>query len=114
MNNDEWVDLLVEARVNDKPSPVCAHQMQGVDLDAAYMAQAGLVDRISAPISGFKGALTNQAAQTAMGIDTPVSGVLLEGMLLPARRLSTTPLTPASLSMTLAPPTPPSARCSPR
>ena len=84
MNNDEWVDLLVEARVNDKPCPVCAHQMQGVDLDAAYMAQAGLVDRISAPISGFKGALTNQAAQTAMGIDTPVSGVLLEGMLLPA------------------------------
>jgi|TARA_B100001964_G_scaffold232492_2_gene288375 2-keto-4-pentenoate hydratase len=84
MNNDEWVDLLYEARVGGKPAPVCSSRVSGLDHAVAYTAQAGLVERLEASITGFKGALTNKAAQAAMGIDVPVSGVLLEDMRLTA------------------------------
>ncbi len=86
LNNDEWVNLLFEAQVSGKPSPVCSSQVSDVDQAIAYAAQTGFIERCTAssPVSGFKGALTNKAAQQSMGIDVPVSGVLLEKMRLPA------------------------------
>lgn len=85
MNCDEWVNLLFEAQTNGKPSPVCSNQVADVDQASAYAVQAGFVElcNASSPVSGFKGALTNKAAQQSMGINTPISGVLLEEMHLP-------------------------------
>lgn len=86
MNRDEWVNLLFEARLSGRPSPVCSSQVPDVDQAVAYAAQAGLIELCtsSSPVSGFKAALTNKAAQESMGIDVPVSGVLLEEMRLMA------------------------------
>ena len=85
LNKDEWVSLLFEAKVNGNPSPVCSSRVPDVDQTIAYAAQAAFIElcTASSPVSGFKGALTNPAAQQSMGIDVPVSGVLLEEMHLP-------------------------------
>ena len=85
LNNDEWVSLLFEAKVSGNPSPVCSSRVPDVDQAIAYAAQAAFIElcTASSPVSGFKGALTNIAAQQSMGIDVPVSGVLLEEMHLP-------------------------------
>ncbi|MCZ6503535.1 MAG: fumarylacetoacetate hydrolase family protein [Gammaproteobacteria bacterium] len=85
LDNDEWVSLLFEAKVSGNPSPVCSSRVPDVDQAIAYAAQALFIELCtpSSPVSGFKGALTNTAAQQSMGIDVPVSGVLLEEMHLP-------------------------------
>jgi 2-keto-4-pentenoate hydratase len=51
----------------------------GLDLAGAYRVQRELVAALvpRRPILGYKGALTAPAAQRALGIDTPVTGVLL-------------------------------------
>ena len=86
LNNEEWVNLLFQAQLSGNPSPVCSSRVTGVDQAIAYSAQAGYIKlrTVSGRVSGFKGALTNKAAQKSMGIDVPVSGVLLEEMHLPA------------------------------
>ena len=86
MNRDEWVNLIFEAQVSGRPSPVCSSQIPDVDQAIAYTAQAGFIELCtsSSSVSGFKAALTNKAARESMGIDVPVSGVLLEEMRLMA------------------------------
>jgi 2-keto-4-pentenoate hydratase len=85
LNSQAWIDLLFEAHVRGSPSPVCASRVPGVDQAMAYSVQAGFIERCAtaSPVSGFKGALTGKAAQESMGIDVPVSGVLLAEMDLP-------------------------------
>jgi 2-keto-4-pentenoate hydratase len=53
-----------------------------MDEAMAYRVQSEFVEKMieRSPLSGFKGALTNRAAQTAMGLNKPASGVLLKEM----------------------------------
>lgn len=57
-----------------------------IDLDDAYAIQARWVAQKVAegdPVKGWKIGLTSKAMQSALSIDTPDSGVLLESMLFP-------------------------------
>ena len=56
-------------------------------MDDARCAQAAVVRSLSqslGPVVGYKAGLTNPAMQKRLGVDEPVSGVLLQKMLLPA------------------------------
>ena len=82
MEIEEWAARLFTARTSGLAKPCCASDLSGVDEAMAYLVQAELVRMMTrhSPISGFKGALTGQAAQEAMGLKTPASGVLLAEM----------------------------------
>jgi len=79
---DEWADRLFAARRDGKPKPGCSAEAQDVDVAMAYRVQAAFVEKMvnASPISGFKGALTNKAAQASMNMESPASGVLLQEM----------------------------------
>jgi 2-keto-4-pentenoate hydratase len=79
---EEWVQKLFSAREAGQSKPGCSGEFDSVDEAMAYRVQAGFVEKMiqRSPISGFKGALTNRAAQASMGMNTPASGVLLKEM----------------------------------
>jgi 2-keto-4-pentenoate hydratase len=77
----------VDAFVKDFES---AHPSRGLpsvqNMEDARCAQAAVVRKLTAslgPVAGYKAGLTNPAMQKRLGVDQPVSGVLLKGMLLP-------------------------------
>ncbi len=89
MNNDEWAEALYQARIHGEPKPVNPGAREQLnDLEAAlanaYSVQKKMVALLAsnADIIGFKGALTNKLAQQSLGIDRPVTGVLLSDMAL--------------------------------
>ncbi|MFP6808172.1 MAG: fumarylacetoacetate hydrolase family protein [Pseudomonadales bacterium] len=81
----EWATLLYEASSRGEARPVCSERIAGVDIDLAYEAQGEFAKlRMGlGSISGFKGALTSKAAQDAMGMSDPASGVMFDFMQVP-------------------------------
>ena len=79
---EEWAQKLFDAREAGQSKPGCSGEFESVDEAIAYRVQSEFVKKMiqRSPISGFKGALTNKAAQASMGMNTPASGVLLKEM----------------------------------
>lgn len=81
--DDATVDAFLEARADAEPTdtPVAA----GAPLKDGLCAQKMIVEKLSAslgPVVGWKAGLTSPNAQQAFGVDEPVIGTLLSGMML--------------------------------
>lgn len=79
----ETIDAFLAARAAGEPAapPVAA----GGRMEDAVCARGMIVERLTAelgPVVGWKAGLTSGKAQEAFGVDEPVMGALLEGMLL--------------------------------
>lgn len=84
-------DLLARNYLDRHPAPALP---ASITLDQAYEVQQAYVTAIaqdaernrvgSGRVAGYKAALTNPAVQKRFGVETPVMGVLLAGMLLPS------------------------------
>jgi 2-keto-4-pentenoate hydratase len=77
----------LEAFVKDFESPRTSQGLPSVQtMDDARCARRALVQRLEnslGPVVGYKAGLTNPVMQKRLGVDEPISGVLLKGMLLP-------------------------------
>jgi 2-keto-4-pentenoate hydratase len=77
----------LEAFVKDFESPRTSQGLPSVQtMDDARCARRALVQRLETslgPVVGYKAGLTNPVMQKRLGVDEPISGVLLKGMLLP-------------------------------
>jgi 2-oxo-hept-3-ene-1,7-dioate hydratase len=79
-------EALFQAEATRRPCGLLSLQHPGITLDDAYAVQAALVARkraAGARVIGWKIGLTSRAMQSALNIDTPDSGVLLDDMLFP-------------------------------
>ncbi len=80
--NEKWVQEIYSAWTANKPNPVFSGTLPDVSIEMAYQVQTGFnklrIEKSS--IAGFKGALTGRAAQEAMKMSEPASGVLFEDM----------------------------------
>jgi len=77
---------LFDAERSGRQCGLLSQQYPGMTLDDAYAVQAALVARkraAGARVIGWKIGLTSRAMQSALNIDTPDSGVLLDDMLFP-------------------------------
>lgn len=77
---------LLDAERSGRQCGLLSQQYPGMTLDDAYAVQAALVARkraAGARVIGWKIGLTSRAMQSALNIDTPDSGVLLDDMLFP-------------------------------
>lgn len=80
--SDEAIDAYVADWKAGKPTTALAVEATMAD---ALCAQRKLVERLSEDLGasvGYKAGLTSEPAQERFGVDEPVRGVLLEGMLL--------------------------------
>jgi len=78
----EWVQAIADTWAAEKPRPIFASKCPDADIDMAYSVQVSF-DKLRLAhdaIAGFKGALTGKAAQEAMKMPEPASGVLFENM----------------------------------
>ena len=77
----------VDAFIQDYQAARVTRGMPAVQtLDDARCAQAAVVQRLQGvfgPVVGYKAGLTNPAMQKRLGVDQPVSGVMMNGMFLP-------------------------------
>jgi 2-oxo-3-hexenedioate decarboxylase len=83
----KWVEVLAEAERRREPIGPITEGDPTLDLDAAYDVQrARIAQRLAQGerIVGAKLGLTSKAKQVAMGIDTPIFGVLTDAMQLDA------------------------------
>jgi 2-keto-4-pentenoate hydratase len=76
----------LDAFVEDYASPRASPGLRSVQsMDDALCAQRALVRRLEqslGPVAGYKAGLTNPVMQKRLGVDQPIRGVLLKGMLL--------------------------------
>lgn len=75
---------LFEADENRRQIGLLTLRYQGIDMDDAYAVQAALVRRkleAGRKVIGWKIGLTSKAMQSALNIDIPDSGVLLDDMM---------------------------------
>jgi len=80
---EEWVNQLLRAREENALRPCYSLMLEAVDLSDAYWVLDEMVKRTGVAIAGFKGALTQTAAQKAFDASCPACGVLLDSMLHP-------------------------------
>jgi 2-keto-4-pentenoate hydratase len=80
---EEWVSQLLRAREDNALKPCYSLMLEAVDLSDAYWVLDEMVKRTAVAIAGFKGALTQVAAQKSFNASGPACGVLLETMLQP-------------------------------
>jgi 2-oxo-hept-3-ene-1,7-dioate hydratase len=79
-------EALFQAEATRRQCGLLSLQYPDITLDDAYAVQAALVARkqsAGARLIGWKIGLTSRAMQSALAIDTPDSGVLLDDMLFP-------------------------------
>lgn len=79
----DWAEALLQAEATRRQCGLISLAHPQAGLDEAYAIQAALVARKRAAgrrVTGWKIGLTSRAMQSALGIDTPDSGVLLDDM----------------------------------
>lgn len=74
----EFVQACLDAAETEAPYPSFAEQTTDATVEAAYAQQLAFVKAQRRNITGYKAALTAQPAQQAMGIESPVFGVLFD------------------------------------
>ena len=79
----EWVNEVIRAGKADALRPCYSQVLESVSLTEAYWVLDETVRRSGQAIVGFKGALTQAAAQKSFEASEPACGVLLETMLQP-------------------------------
>lgn len=69
---------ITEAFAAGNPPPRFLSSMTGGSLDEAYRVQRRVVRELARrdPVAGYKGAAASAAAQTALGVDRPLAGVV--------------------------------------
>ena len=80
---EEWVNQLLRARENNALRPCYSLMLEAVELSEAYWVLDEVIMKTGVAIAGFKGALTQVAAQKSINAPGPACGVLLETMLHP-------------------------------
>ncbi|NKB99804.1 MAG: hypothetical protein GKR90_15090 [Pseudomonadales bacterium] len=74
----KFVQACLDAAQAQTPYPSFVEQISDPTVDAAYTEQQEFVKAQNRDITGYKAALTAPPAQQAMGIDSPVFGVLFD------------------------------------
>ena len=77
----DYADIVLSAAQQGRPHvPTISDRIPGVSLDRAYAAQRRLIRLMSAedPIAGFKGAAASAGAQSRLGLEGPLAGVLFK------------------------------------
>ncbi len=75
---EDWAKALLTAWQTQTPKP--AYSREDVSVDEAFQVQKRYVALRDEHISGYKAALTNEAAQASQGVDRPVAGVLFDSV----------------------------------
>lgn len=73
-----FIDACLESLKTETPYPSFTEFAGNATLEGAYEAQQLFIAAQAHPLAGYKAALTAQPAQQAMGIESPVLGVLFE------------------------------------